>query len=150
MRALVAGAIAGVLVAGAPYAYAQDRPAPGAETAPDLAPYDGRLVAEVRLEGLEHVSPQFARNQLRTREGRQFRALTVTEDIQRLHRTGSFSRVNASVELLADGSVAVVHRASVDGSLTRCVSSTRRSQAKRDDPRGGEQVKKAASFHSEP
>lgn len=77
-------------------------------THPELAPFDGRLVSAVRFEGLSTISPQFVRNQLRTQEGRPFRAQTVTEDIQRLYRTGSFRRVDARVEVQPDLSVIVI------------------------------------------
>ncbi|TVQ32872.1 MAG: hypothetical protein EA376_04290 [Phycisphaeraceae bacterium] len=71
-------------------------------------PFEGRPVSQIRFEGLERVSPQFVRNQLRTQEGRPFRSSTISEDIQRLNRTGRFFRVESTVAIRRDGTVEVV------------------------------------------
>jgi len=84
------------------------QPVPPAEI-PELAPFNDRLVSEIRYEGLEQTAERFVENQLRTTEGRPFQARAVTQDIQRLYRTGRFYRVNARVEPAAGGSVAVIY-----------------------------------------
>ncbi len=101
--ALLTTALAG------PHAQAHQQPGPPTAPPEALAPYDDRQVSEIRFEGLERMSPQFVRNQLRTVEGQPFRAEVVTEDIQRLYRTGSFFNVSAAVELRPDGNVVLVY-----------------------------------------
>lgn len=76
--------------------------------------YDGRPIREVVIETedggeLEATVLRLAENQIRSRRGEPFRAGGVTEDIQRLGRTGRFGRVTSQVELLADGSVSLTY-----------------------------------------
>ncbi|MEC9373753.1 MAG: POTRA domain-containing protein [Planctomycetota bacterium] len=78
-------------------------PAPGL-----FAAYDGRLVREVRIEGLQGVGEQLVRNNLRTRAGRPFDAAVVEEDLRQLYRLGRFSEITPFVEEHADGTVSVV------------------------------------------
>ena len=95
---------------------AQDAPSPppvGEIDAPaiasPLAVFEGRLVREVRLLGLDRVSPQLVRNTLRTTEGRPLDLETVRRDIRNLHRLGEFRRISAEAELFQDGSLAVIY-----------------------------------------
>lgn len=74
-----------------------------------LSQYDGRLVREIRFEGLDRVQPQFARNQIRLQEGRPFDSDVASGDVRRLHSLAEFGRVEVAVERFDDGSVAVVY-----------------------------------------
>ncbi len=89
-------------------AAASAQPAEVDEPIPELAPFNDRLVSDIRFEGLERTSERFAENQLRTSVGRPFQARTITDDIQRLYRTGRFYRVDARVEPAAGASVVVI------------------------------------------
>lgn len=86
----------------------------------DLQPFQGRPVRGVRFrvpaagagsrEGdLPAEEDLLARNQLRQTVGVPFDALIVTQDVSRLNRLGRFRRVEANVQLLADGSVDLVY-----------------------------------------
>ena len=103
------------LISCAGAARAQDASIPSDETAPiaqgasPLAAFEGRLIREVRLVGLERVSAQLVRNTLRTIEGRPVALDTISQDIRNLHRLGEFRRIQASAELYEDGSVAVIY-----------------------------------------
>ncbi len=105
--ALVAG-----LAIGAPMVKAQQSPpepeAPSIEAPPPSA-WDGRPVVWIRFEGLSRVSEQFARNQLRTREGRPFSEEISRDDVRLLYRLGEFRKVDARVEAAGDGGVGVVY-----------------------------------------
>lgn len=90
--------------------------APGPADGAD--PYEGRLVREVRLvtpgeggalEPLGEGLAQLARNQIRTVVGRPYRQSTVISDIGRLNRLGRFERAESFVQLLEDGTVAVIY-----------------------------------------
>jgi len=102
--------------AGAPVR-AQDAPAPppveaeidAPAIASPLAVFEGRLVREVRLDGLDRVPPQLVRNTLRTTVGRPLSLETVRRDIRNLHRLGEFRRISAAAELFEDGSLAVLY-----------------------------------------
>ncbi len=71
--------------------------------------FEGRLIREVRLVGLERVREQLVRNTLRTLEGRPVSLETVRRDIRNLHRLGEFRQIEAAAELFGDGSVAVIY-----------------------------------------
>ncbi len=75
-------------------------------------PYEGRPVSEIVFEGLERASERYARNQLRTFEGRPLSWEVVRADVRRLERLGEFERVGAEVTPLADGTVRVTYRLS--------------------------------------
>lgn len=85
--------------------------APLASAQPDtvFAPYEDRPIREVRLVGLEKVSEQLVRNQIRARPGQPLRQQTIQGDIRTLNRLGRFRRIDASVEPLDDGSVILVY-----------------------------------------
>jgi outer membrane protein insertion porin family len=90
--------------------HAQEAPAPEpvTEARDDARPYEGRAISEIRFQGLERVSERLASNQLRTAVARPLEWTLVREDLRRLERLGEFERVEAQVELLADGTVAVL------------------------------------------
>lgn len=108
--AVVLRAVCLSLAACAGAAVAQDVPddAAFALSASPLAAFEGRLIREVRLVGLERVSEQLVRNTLRTTEGRPVSLSSVSQDIRNLHRLGEFRQIEASAELYEDGSVAVI------------------------------------------
>ena len=83
-------------------------PAPQATSRDDTNPYEGRPITEIRFDGLVRVPERFAANQLRVTVARPLEWSLVREDLRRLERIGEFERVEAQVELLSDGSVAVV------------------------------------------
>lgn len=76
---------------------------------PDLI---DRPVSEIRLEGLNRVSEQAVRNNLRTAVGDPFDPAVVRADVARLNRLGQFRFVEALAELQPDGSVVVMFRLS--------------------------------------
>jgi outer membrane protein insertion porin family len=112
-RPLALALAASAAVSIAPLALGQDMTAEGEidalAIASPLAVFEGRLVREVRLEGLERVPPQLVRNTLRTTVGRPLSLETVRRDIRNLHRLGEFRRISASAELFEDGSLAVIY-----------------------------------------
>lgn len=108
------------LLAGAAPAIGQatnpDRAAPaGDEVLPELQPYESRLVREVivrPIEGTREIDPEtlgLARNALRLNEGSAFAVASAQQDVTSLTRLGRFQRVDAKVQLLADGSVRVLY-----------------------------------------
>lgn len=74
------------------------------------ADFIDRPVSEIRLEGLNRVTDQAARNNIRTAVGEPFDPATVRADVVRLNRLGQFRFVEALAQLLADGSVVVLFR----------------------------------------
>ncbi len=76
----------------------------------EAEPYEGRVVGEVAFEGLERVTERFARNQIRTSEGRPLEWETIRADLRRLERLGEFQRVEADVVVRPDGTLVVVYR----------------------------------------
>jgi outer membrane protein insertion porin family len=100
---------------------AQDQPASEPPASPPGEEFDGRPVRRVdlvrpglgesgpTLVPLEGRSLDFARNQVRVLPGTPYRQRTVTEDVERLSRTGRYSSIEAGVRLYADGSVGVVY-----------------------------------------
>jgi len=86
-------------------------PAPEAEepsnlNLPDTNPYEGRLVREVRFEGLKRVEERLLLNQVRTVTGRPLVWNIVKEDMRRLERLGEFRDIQA--DLLVDDELNVV------------------------------------------
>ncbi|HVZ93623.1 MAG TPA: outer membrane protein assembly factor BamA [Phycisphaerales bacterium] len=79
---------------------------------PDTNPYEGRVVTEIRFEGLQRVTETFARNQVRTTAGRPLEWRVVREDLRRLERLGQFKDIQAEVQVNPppDLSVAVVFK----------------------------------------
>jgi len=74
-----------------------------------LGVFEGRLVREVRLEGLGRVSEQLVRNTVRTTAGRPLALDAVRMDIRNLHRLGEFRRIEARAELFEDGTLGVIY-----------------------------------------
>lgn len=66
---------------------------------------DHRPIAEIRIAGLEQVSEQFVRNQIRSEVGAPYRRETVDRDIVRVTRLGRFEQVTAEVTQRDDGAV---------------------------------------------
>lgn len=113
------GSVLGLLAGAAPaagQATNPDRGAPaGDEVLPELQPYESRLVREVvvlPIEGTREIDPEtlgLARNALRMSEGSAFASASAQRDVMSLTRLGRFQRVDAKVQLLADGSVRVTY-----------------------------------------
>lgn len=66
-----------------------------------------RPVTEVVLQGLNRVTEQEIRNNMRVAAGQPFDASAVKDDIATLYRLGHFDAVSADAELLDDGTVRV-------------------------------------------
>lgn len=114
-----------ILLAGSLPAAAQDagaqptlKPAPPAPPPTDDA-FEGRFISQVHLEMpvpgepmiTEPVDPQLAqmvRNTIRTREGAEFHAQVAIDDAKSLNRLERFSKIEHKVQLMNDGSVAVI------------------------------------------
>lgn len=78
---------------------------------------EGRLVREVRIEGLDTTPAQLVKNTIRTAAGKPYRQATVTEDIQRLTFLGRFDTVVAKIEDNGDGSINVIYNVTEQSSL---------------------------------
>ncbi|MDX2115692.1 MAG: BamA/TamA family outer membrane protein [Planctomycetota bacterium] len=85
-------------------------PAPAREPIPDASPYEGRMVREIRFEGLNRVTRTFVDNQLRTMPGLPLSWETVREDLRRLERLGEFRDIQADVLVDPDLNVVVLFR----------------------------------------
>jgi outer membrane protein insertion porin family len=79
----------------------------GQPAEPDLA---DRPIAEVRIEGLERVSEQLVRNQLRSAVGDPYDPETVRADVALLQRLGEFQHITAEAMRLEDGSVRLIYQ----------------------------------------
>lgn len=113
--------VLGLLAAASNTALAQpatnpDRAAPATdEVLPELQAYESRPVREVvvrPIEGTREIDPEtmgLARNALRLSAGSVFSVASAQQDVTSLTRLGRFQRVDAKVQLLADGSVQVVY-----------------------------------------
>jgi len=115
-------------------ALAQEAPPPEAPPAveripPDLLPFQGRLVRRIAFEvpgakpddaptPLSASEEELARNQLRQGEGLPFDAVVISQDVSRLNRLGRYKRVEANVQLLADGSVELIYRVQLQPLIT--------------------------------
>lgn len=64
-----------------------------------------RPIAEIRIEGLEQVSEQLVRNQIRSEPGEPFRGDVVERDIVRITRLGRFEEVAAKYTQRDDGAI---------------------------------------------
>jgi outer membrane protein insertion porin family len=105
-------------------------PAPIAPLAPALAlqpesadPFEGAVIGEVRfervvasrggerrIEPLDERSAAFARNQIRSAPGREFRREVVSSDLVTLSRTGRYRSIEPRVAPRGDGSVVLTYR----------------------------------------
>ncbi|MEM6257341.1 MAG: POTRA domain-containing protein [Planctomycetota bacterium] len=69
---------------------------------------EGRLVREVRIEGLDKTPEQLVKNTIRTEVGKPYRKETVNRDIRFLTQLARFDRIVANVEDNGDGSIDVI------------------------------------------
>lgn len=87
-------------------------PAPAAESIPlppALAPLEGRYIREVKVQGLNAVSPQLAQNQIRSKPGQPLALETIRGDLQRLTRLGRFKKIEVTSQSLSDQSVVLTY-----------------------------------------
>ena len=78
---------------------------------------EGRLIRDVRIEGLDKTPPQLVKNTLRTAVGKSYRQDRVNDDIRRLTFLGRFDTVVAKVEDNGDGSIDVIFAVTEQSSL---------------------------------
>lgn len=76
----------------------------------DDNPYEGRLIREIRFEGLKRVSEAYVRNQMRSAAGQPLSWRTVREDMRRMERLGEFRDIQADLLVDPDLNVVVVFR----------------------------------------
>jgi len=76
------------------------------QPSPPSTPTEGQPVAEVRFRGLNRVDSGYALSLIRTRSGDPYAASAVTEDTDRLFRTGKFDDVTAAATM-EDGKLVV-------------------------------------------
>ncbi|MBM4111968.1 MAG: outer membrane protein assembly factor BamA [Phycisphaerae bacterium] len=69
-----------------------------------------RPVARIEIVGLDRVSEQEIRNNIRIGAGQPYDPKTVRDDVATLYRLGHFEMVNASATLQPDGTVVVTYR----------------------------------------
>lgn len=115
--ALVAGTIIGLAPQSAAWAQTA-QPGADSEIAPDgLDVYENRIISEVyirpaQVDGedslLSESAQQQAINNTRSQPGNVFDAETIRDDIRRLNRLGTFSRVEVYAGVNEDGSVTLV------------------------------------------
>ncbi len=73
---------------------------------------ENRPVSQVLIEGLQQVSEQLVRNQIRLDPGEPYSADVVAQDIVRITHLGRFSSVVAEVAPNEDGTVTLIYRVS--------------------------------------
>lgn len=61
--------------------------------------YTGRIIADVRLQGLERVNEQTVRAKLEVQKGQPFNPKAIARDIRRLYETGFFASIEADARL---------------------------------------------------
>ena len=64
--------------------------------------YSGRIVNEVKIEGLVRISDSLARSRIEVQPGAEYNASVVSRDIRRLHEMGYFETVAAEVREVGD------------------------------------------------
>lgn len=78
------------------------------QTPNSTSPYEGLPVREIRLTGLNRVSEQLVRNQLRTAVGHPYSQEIIDKfDVTSLTRLNQFHRIRVQAELTNDGGVIV-------------------------------------------
>ena len=77
----------------------------------DVAEFENRPVADVRVDGLRQTPLQLVRNQIRMQAGDPFQQAVVNEDVVRITHVGGglFSAVTAEVQPRDDGSVVLTY-----------------------------------------
>jgi len=112
-RLALAGAAALALAAGAAPAQEQPTPAAPAPAAPPIddpyAVFEGRLIRDIRLEGLRNVPEQLIWNNIRSKTGQPLSPETVRTDLRNLDRLGRFRRIDVKVDTLQDQSVVLTY-----------------------------------------
>ena len=108
-------------------------PASTVET--DQDPYEGRLIQQVKFEGLARVTEQFARNQIRSVEGRPYARATAQDDLRRLERLGQFRDIQVEVQVLEPELNIVLVFKVVEAPIVRDVSVTGNRQIPDQDIR---------------
>ena len=79
---------------------------------------EGRLIAEVKIEGLQTVPEELVRNALRTEPGQPYDARVIGRDIERLEMLGRFGPpIESAVQDLGDGTIAVIFRVNEEPAL---------------------------------
>ncbi len=78
-----------------------------APTSVPAGPLDGRIIREVRLQGLDRIDEGYVRNQIRTAAGQPYSGQQMSDDVGKLLRTGRFLDVRGTPQA-ADGEVVVV------------------------------------------
>ncbi|MCC6680150.1 MAG: outer membrane protein assembly factor BamA [Phycisphaeraceae bacterium] len=81
--------------------------APGAWAAVDM---EGRPIADIRIEGLQQVSDQFVRNQIRSQIGDPYDGQVVENDVIRITHLGVFESVAAQGQPNDDGTVTLIFK----------------------------------------
>ena len=66
-------------------------------------------MADIRIEGIKQVDPQLLLNQIRIRKGDPYAHRIVEQDLVRLRHLNKFSKIEARVEPLDDGSVVLTY-----------------------------------------
>ncbi len=109
VRAAVAAAVVVACSGGVvPMALAQSG-APGQPEIGQGNPGEGRVIAEIRVLGLERVPRTLINNTIRTAPGRPLSWETVREDLRNLERLGEFRDIEARIEERADRTVVVTY-----------------------------------------
>ncbi len=70
---------------------------PRRTTVEGMKPFEGRVVRDVRIDGLNRVPRALVENQILAKAGSPLEKATVEKDIQRLNRLGRFSEIDATV-----------------------------------------------------
>lgn len=91
-----------------PVTLAQDQGGP--EAIGQSNPGEGRVVAQVVVQGLDRVPRTLIDNTIRTAPGRPLSWDTVREDLRNLERLGEFRDIEARIEENADRTVTVVYQ----------------------------------------
>lgn len=93
-----------VLAAAGPAVGQPAATAPAEVPAAAASPYDGVLIRQVEIRGLERIDEAYVRNRISTRAGQTYSQDKVQRDRVQLFRTGRFLDVTATPELI-DGQI---------------------------------------------
>ena len=72
--------------------------------------FEGRIIAQISVEGVAPVSEQLVLNQIRVQAGDPYDSKAVAADITNITRLGRFSKVEASVQVNDDGTLRLVYQ----------------------------------------